>query len=279
VKLTYDDYSDFHARKCPICEGAKRVKRTGVWVTCGCQFNATAKWRLDQIRIYPESLKLKGWGDFAGINDSGKKLTDASFIEAKEKALVYCFGQPDPTLAKDRKKNSIILGHIRDGKNVVIAGDSGSGRSLVAALMLKEVFYASAIKQHKTSFHWVRAVELTEAARWATNRTGDVAKSIDRDRLEEWGESDFLFVDGVDLKPSVGDHRAPPDMTSLNILFSKRFYKPTIVVCASRFLVACNTPGPADLVREQWGDDFYTLMHDPENVVISLKKEAGKVVG
>jgi hypothetical protein len=278
VKLTYDHYSNFHARKCSICKGAKRVNREGVWVTCGCQFNATAKWRLDQIQIYPETLKFKSWDDFVGINASGKKLTDSSFVEAKAKALKYCFGQPDPTLAKDRNKNSVILEHIRDGQNVVVAGGAGSGRSLVAALILKEVFYASAIKQHKTSFHWVRAAELTEAARWATTKIGDVAKAIDRDRLDEWAECDFLFVDGVDLKPSVGDHRAPPDMTSLNILFSKRFYKPTVVVCTDRFLKACNTPGPADLVREQWGEDFFTLMRDPGNVVIELEKEAAKVV-
>jgi len=278
VNLTYEDYSDFHAHKCAICKGAKRVNREGVWVTCGCQFNATAKWRLDQIQIYPESLKFKGWDDFVGISDSGKKLTDSSFVEAKAKSLTYCFGMPDPNLVKNRKQNSVVLEHIRDGQNVIIAGNSGSGRSLVATLILKEIFYASAIKKHKTTMHWVRAVELTEAARWATNRTGDVDKSIDRYRLEEWSDSEFLFVDGVDLKSLTGDHRAPPDITSLNILFSKRFYKPTVVVCASRFLVACNTPGPADLVKEQWGEDFYTLMRDPGNVVVNLEREAGKVV-
>jgi hypothetical protein len=274
MKLTYEDYSNFHAQKCTICSGAKRVCQEGIWITCGCQFNATAKWRLDQIQIYPENLKFKTWEDFVGINSSGKKLTDASFIEAKTKALIYCFGRPDPQLAKNRKQSSIILKHINDRQNVIIAGAGGSGRSLIAALILKEVIYASAIRRQKVSFYWVKSSELTEAARWATTRTGDISKDIDRNELVEWSESDFLFLDGMDLKPATGDHRAPPDMTSLNILFFKRFYRPTIIVCSNKLLAECRDPRKADRIKEQWGDDFYTLMHDPKNVVIDLEKEA-----
>lgn len=278
MKLTYDDYSNYHAQKCATCKGAKRVQKDGIWVACGCQFNATVKWRYDQIQIYPEGLKFKTWDDFCGINATGAMLTEQSLVEGKGKALTYCFGKPNPELAKDRKKNSVILNHIRDGQNVIISGSTGSGRSLLAALILKEVVYATAIKQRKVGFYWVRAIELVEAARWSTSKTGTVAKTIDRERLDNWAETDFLFVDGLEVKADTGDHRAPPDMTSLNLLFSHRLaYKlPTVLVCSDKFLHASRTPGYWDKIREQWGDDFLSLMNDPRVVVIELTK-AGKI--
>lgn len=278
MKLTYADYSNYHAQKCATCKGAKRVQRDGIWVTCGCQFNATAKWRYDQIQIYPEGLKFKTWDDFCGISATGAMLTPESLVEAKGKALSYCFDSPNPSLAKDRVKNSVVLDHVRDGRNVIISGTTGSGRSLLAALILKEVVYATAIKQRNVSFHWVRAAELTEAARWATSRVGSVAKAIDRESLDNWSETDFLFLDGMETKADTGDHRAPPDMTSINLLFSHRLaYKlPTILVCSDRFLKASKTPGYWDKIREQWGDDFLSLMNDPGAVLIELTK-AGKI--
>lgn len=280
MRLTYEDYSNYHAKKCLICRGTKRVLRDGIWIACGCQFNATVKWRYDQIQIYPEDLKFKNWEDFCGISSTGAMLKPESLVASKEKALVYCFGSPNPELAKDRSKNSIILEHVRDGQNVIIAGTHGSGRSLLAALILKEVVYASAINQRNVSFHWIRAVELIESARWATSRAGGISKSIDRESLDNWADADFLFLDGLEIKAPTGDHRAPPDMTSINLLFSHRLaYKlPTILVCSDRFLKASQTPGYRDAVREQWGDDFLSMMNDSRSVVIELAKEAHKVV-
>lgn len=277
MKLSYEDYKRYHASKCKICKGAERVQKGGIWVACGCQHVASVKWDYDQIKIYPENIKYKTWDDFIGIDDKGAKLTDQSFVDAKEKALRYCFDRADPSVTKDRAKHSIILRHCQDAQNVVIVGGPHSGKTLVATLILKEVIFAAAMKQTGITFRWVRSPEIIDAARWDGSISG-TSKTIDRDLLEDLAEVHFLFIDGLDLRPERGDHRFPPDMLSLNTLFSRRLEKsPTILICSDQFWKAASTPGHSDLIREQWGDDFSALLGDPRNLVIELRKEAKRV--
>lgn len=250
----------------------------GIWVKCGCQFNATAKWRYDQIQIYPESLKFKKWEDFNGMISPNSRLQTNSLISEKGKALAYCFGKPDPELAKNRTKNSVVLSHIRDGQNMIISGPNGSGRSLLATLILKEILFASAIKQTSVDFHWIRAEELTEAARWSTSVAGSTGKPIDRESLDNWAEAEFLFIDGLEPRAVAGDHRWPPDITSINLLFSNRLLHklPTIIVCSDSFLHHSRVEGHSVKIKEQWGDGLLSLMKDSKAVVIELAK-AGKI--
>src|SRR5437867_2071959 len=132
--LTYRQYSTFYASKCDACKGVKRLLKNGVWTACSCQYTASAKWRIDQFEVVPPDLKYKTWNDFTGVHGDSK-LTNQSFIQAKQKALRYCFGGEDVSLINDRQKNLIVHEHLNDGQNVVIAGATGSGRTLLAVLI------------------------------------------------------------------------------------------------------------------------------------------------
>ena len=273
MKLSYEDYKRYHASKCQVCKGVERIQKNGIWVVCACQHSASIKWEYDQIKIYPDSIKYKTWDDFIGIDDKGAKLTDRSFVDAKGKSLLYCFDCADPAAIKDRASHSIVLKHLKDAQNVVIVGGTHSGKSLVATLILKEVIYASVLRQEQVHFQWIRSIELVDAARWDVQK-----KTIDRDYLDELSKVSFLFIDGFDLRPERGDHRFPPDINSLNTLFNNRIEQlPTILICSDRFWKAACTPGQCDLIREEWGDDFMSLLGHSRNVVIELHKEAKRV--
>lgn len=274
MKLNYQQYCDFHASKCKVCKGQKRVEADGVWVTCSCQYSASVKWRFDQIQVFPEELKYKTWGDFTGIGSSDR-LTSDSFVTAKEKALRYCFGSAEPNVVANRSQNSVIHKHLSDGQNVIISGPRRTGKSLIAILILKEVVYSCAIRNRKIDFSWIKLNEIVDAARWSSIDRQS-AKSIDYVLLDHLSDVDFLFVDGVDLAPTVGNHRHPPDILSLDKLFSNRLVSktPTIITCTDRFSTALFSTSGVNEVRIQYGDEFCNLLTHPNNVFIDLHKEA-----
>ncbi len=275
MKLTYEDYCTYHANKCNKCKGARRIHRDGIWISCGCQYNATIKYRYDRIPVQPERLKFLSWKDFNGINDNGR-LTATSFMDAKTKALEYCFGTTDVTAPDRRSKTLKVHKHISDGKNVIIAGGKQSGKSFVASLILKEVVYAGAIFKSNLSFEWIKGDRIIDGARWETNSSGPV-KNIDRELFDHLSEVDFLFVDGVDLTPERGDHRASPDMISINLLFGQRteMNLPTIVICTDTFRGEVDRHPRA--ASERWGEEFISLVLNPANVDIRLEKEGKKI--
>ncbi len=273
--LTYPDYSEYHARKCKICSGHKRIRKDSIWVSCGCQFNATVKWRYDQIPIYPSALKYLKWADFTGISAHGmSRLTPESLVESKTKALLYCFDIADPAAANNRTKHLRIQRHVgEEGSNVIIAGARQSGKSLISALILKEVFHANIICGRSLTFKWAKANEIMDAARWDT-----AGKNVDNALLDELRETHFLFVDGLELQAQVGDHRWPPDMASINLLFGYRLDHrlPTIINCSLPFWEKVCTPEWEGGMRYQWGDEFLSLLQHPSNVVIELQTEERK---
>ena len=97
--------------------------------------------------------------------------------------------------------------------------------------------------------------------------------------MDEWSEFDFLFIEDLTLKPHIGDHRASPDIASLNRLFSYRLSHklPTILVCSEDLIKAsklynADTSSPAELIREQWGSDFLELLLNNANVFVELHR-------
>ena len=280
-KLTHREYCRYYALNCKVCQGNKRVRRNDIWTTCVCQNTATLKYRFEQFDVSPVHLKYKNWDDFTGV-DGNNVLTRESFITAKRKALEYCFGSSDPKLVLDRRKNLIVHKHRNNGQNVVIVGGSGTGKTLVAALIIKEVAHACRIHNLNIGFKCIRSVFLQDAARWDAK-----GGSIDHASLDEWADVDFLVIDGVDLD-SWG-HTTPPDLISLNVLFSMRKMKgsPTIVICSDNFWLGIkkrrtattSLQGKIDDILNRWGRDFVTMLQEPSNVVIELEREAKKVGG
>lgn len=270
-KLTHRDYCEYYARHCKICKGAKRVQINGVWTACVCQNTATLKYRFEQFEVSPADLKYKTWNDFTGV-DGNNVLTRNSFIRAKSKALEYCFGSPDLKLTQDRKKNLVVQNHCHDGQNVIIAGGQGTGKTLVAALIIKEVAHACRIHNLNIGFKCIKSVFLQDAARWDSQ-----SKSIDQVSLDDWSEVDFLVIDEVDLD-SWG-HTTPPDLISLNVLFSTRTIRglPTIVICSDDFWRGIKTYRRIDDIFNRWGRDFVSMLRNPSNMVIELEMEASRV--
>jgi DNA replication protein DnaC len=266
----YDRYLDFFAKKCNECKGERRIFLNNVWYSCSCQLIASLKYKFDKIKIYPNDLKNKSWEDFKGINNSGAKLTAKSLIQAKSQALKYCFDTDDLKAIKERKNKSVILNRLKQGTNIVISGDSGSGKSLLAFLILKEIVFYSIYNAKKLTFEWVRSSDLLEAARW------DNSKNIDNDLLDYWSDIQFLFIDNMSLKQNQGDHRAPPNMSSINRLFYNRLSNrlPTIILCNDSLLKSDKYE--KNKVIEEWGQDFYSILSNENNFFIQLIKSQEK---
>ncbi len=266
--LSYVDYCQYYALKCEICKGEKRVLHSGIWTSCVCQHTATVKWHLEQFDVSPPDLKYKSWDDFVGT-DGTTRLTDASFISAKQKALQYCFGSSDPDVIKDRRKNLIVHRHCQDGQNVIITGEAGTGKTLIAVLIIKEVAYACRTHNLKLNFKCIKSPFLQDAARW------DSDKNLDHQLLDDLAEVNFLVLDEVEEYREGGHKTSPPDIIALNVLFGIRQMNslPTIVICTGRFWAEVNHPRYHEAVSRRWGREFVSLMSNPRNAIIELEKD------
>lgn len=275
MSISYKDYCNYYANKCLICKGLFKNFKDGIWHVCNCQHIAGIKWKFDQVPVYPELLKYKTWDDFNGVSDFGK-LKPSSFYLAKQNALKYCFNSSDPSVILDRRKHIYIHKHVIDGKNVVIHGNKGTGKSLVAVLILKEIIYASELLRKNLTFQWIKSTNIIDAARWSSYKDNNV-KSIDFELLDLLKEVDFLFIDGITLSPSAGDHRQPPDMLSLNKLFSHRLSmkKPTILICSDDLFYLTKNQFAINEVKNQLGEDFLSMLLRPDNVLIGMEVGEG----
>ena len=273
MKLTYTNYCDYFAKKCPKCNGAKKIlihhgedDTVGTWNACGCQFIASTKWRYDQIPL-PSHLKGKTWEDFRGIVvENGKEVDLAcSFTEAKEKALEYCFGSGDPSVIKDRVNSLVVQDRTN---NVVISGGQRTGKTLLVALILKEVVYASVLKRINLAFKYVKNSELLDKSRWDNN------KQVDHEFLADLAELDFLVLDGIN---DPAGHTTPPDLISLDGLFSARHLSgaPTIFVCSDTFKLKLFSENKyeRDAIIKKFGEEYYSSLTNSENVFIDLQRE------
>lgn len=272
--LSYADYSDFYANKCPTCLGQKRVKIKDIWTACICQHSASLKFKFEQFEVDPPDLKYRGWSDFDGFfrDRNGRKtqsISPDSLVNAKKKAFSYCFDTQDISLAiSDRYKHLVVHKHRYDGQNLIIVGESNSGRTLLAALVVKEVAYACRIHALDLTFRCVKSYDLLNAARWDNERLTDYQT------LDELGDTDFLVIDDVELLPPHGHHTMPADYHTLNVFFGYRLRMglPTIVICSESFWVSVCQQSTVNVISAQWGKSFVSLLYNRDNIVIELKK-------
>ena len=262
---SYEEFSQYYASKCSACNGDKRVYRDSKWYRCGCQFLSSLRWRFQQAKIVPDSLKKLTWKDFDGCirhGDSISGMVDSEvIIEARGKALKYCFGSNSIAVTKDRHKHSKIYDRLLSGNNVVIVGDNSSGKTLLATLILKEVVLYCADTADDLSFEWVNASELLHACRW------DNSKTVDHDYVDDCVSADFLFVDNLDVPT---DHIA-----SINRLVGSRQVnrRPTIITCDLPFWNGCirkASPTSYETITKRLGKQIADMMSDSENTVIML---------
>lgn len=276
--LSYADYCDLFSLRCSKCRGDKQIKKDGVLYCCQCQLRATVKWRFEQIDVYPQNLKYKNWSDFTGIIKEGEttvgRLKSSSAIKARDKMLEYCFGDADLSRASDRKKWSIVHKKSSSGSNVIIGGDRSTGKSLLAALLLKEVVWSSAIHKNNLSFKWVKSSDFISAARWDSLKLdGEVIESrpVDHGYLVNLQSINFLAIDGVDIYPNYGR----TDIIALDSFFSHRRKRgmPLIIVCSRKFYNMIKNPKFSVDIKNCWGSEFLSMVSSPSNVFIELERE------
>jgi hypothetical protein len=270
---SYSDFLEHYASNCERCQGHKTIREEGALVRCPCQAIATAYYRYDQIPVFPSELKYKEWTDFTGeikVTTSGKTETVGHLsdfgVTAKQKAMFYCFSSIDPSVVKDRKTNLTILNHLQDGQNVIISGGRNTGKTLLAALINREIALASLYFGKPIDFKWITNAEIIEAARW------DNEKQVNHTFLDELADADFLTIDNVEMP--YGGHNSPPDMISMGVLFGGRMrdHKPTILICSDDFYKNANDRiYSADIIR-LWGSSFFQLTTHHDNLVIELQK-------
>lgn len=278
--LSYEGLQFHYANDCKLCHGMQSiVDADNIRRECLCQKLARQKWRLEQVQIRPNSLKYKDWSDFNGtIEANGEiigNLTLESALSGRDKAFRYCFGKAfDAKLLKNKSSHLYIQKHVTDGQNIIITGDSGSGRSLLAVLILKEVICASSFLPQSLDYRWVEAYDLIHGARWQAS--GVVAsKNIDYDYLDHLSGLDFLFLEGVGIQTR--GHNTPPDHFVLDKLFGHRRSAslPTVLTCSKELLKLAmgRNPRGFDPVHQIYGSQFLEVIRDSNNIVIDLEKE------
>lgn len=277
--LSYESLQSHYASSCKLCEGIQSiVDADDIRRECACQKLARQKWRLEQVKIRPNSLKYKDWADFNGtIEASGEiigSLTTTSALFGRDKAFRYCFGTVfDPDLLKNKSSHLYVQKHVSDGQNIIITGDSGSGKSLLAVLILKEVICASSLLLDSLDYRWVEAYDLIHGARW--QNIGSTIKSIDYEYLDHLSGLDFLFLEGVGVQTR--GHNSPPDHFVLDKLFGHRRSAslPTVLTCSKELwkLATGRNPRGFDPVHQIYGNQFLEVLQDTNNIVIDLEKE------
>ena len=272
--LTYEDLQTHYASTCNSCKGVQSVVgKDDIRRECSCQKIARQKWRLEQVQIRPPSLKYKNWADFNGTIEAYDEivgnLTIDSALAGRDKAFRYCFESSyNPKLLKDKSLHLRVQKHVFDGQNIIITGDSGSGKSLLAVLILKEVICASL--SHSLDYRWVETYDLIDGARWEAN-----GKGIDYDYLDHLAGLDFLFLEGAGLQ--TWGHNSPPDHFSLDKLFGHRRSArlPIILTCSKALwkLAMGRNPSGREPVHKIYGNQFLEILRDTNNVMINLEKE------
>ena len=275
--LSYEGLQFHYASDCKLCKGAQSVVGADdIRRECACQKIARQKWRLEQVRIRPPSLKYKNWADFNGTievyDEIVGNLTIESALAGRDKAFQYCFESSyNPELLKNKSLHLRVQKHAFDGQNIIITGDSGSGRSLLSVLILKEVICASL--SHSLDYRWVEAYDLIDGARWTNS--GHSHKGVDHDYLDHISGLDFLFLEGVGVQ--VWGHNYPPDHFALDKLFGNRrsMRLPTILTCSKDLwkLVMGRNPSGHTEVHRIYGNQFLEILQDSNNIVINLEKE------
>jgi len=277
--LKYDSLQRLYASTCGMCNGVQSVVGRD-WASreCRCQKRGRQKLNLEKVNIRPNSLKYKDWADFNGtIEANGEivgNLTLESALAGRDKAFQYCFGSPyDCNLLKNKSDHICIQKHKSDGQNVIITGDSGTGRSLLSVLILKEVIYAHSVFTDRFGYDWVEVYNLIDAARWTTS--GNSSKGVDHEYLDNIADLNFLFLEGVGIQTR--GHNYPPDHFALDRLFGNRrsMRLPTILTCSKELwmLVTGKNPRGREEVHKIYGNQFLEILRDSSNIVIDLERD------
>ncbi len=275
-QLEYADYRGYYARKCSFCDGDGRVVDDGVRKECFCQKKARRKYRLEQIDIYPANLKYKDWVDFTGIITQQDQivghLTISSAMTGRDKAFEYCYGVPyNKEIVKSRYNHLKIQDHLHDGQNIVISGDDRTGRSLLGAIICKEVANATVVLNRDLDYRWVKFYDILNAARWVYDQQHH--KPVNHHFLDMLAGLDFLFIDGVDLQR--GGKNYPADHIAMDALFGSRtmFNFPTILIVSKKILKMLTTSAGQDQLASVFGFEFLQMFRKDDTIIIELVKD------
>lgn len=275
-ELSYSDYRDYYAKKCTLCNGNSIVLEGKIRKECICQKKARMTYRLERIDIYPPDLKYKSWNDFTGmITQEGKivgHLKTESIIAARNSAFKYCYGVPFDKELVNRAEHLKVHQHLKDGQNIVIVGGERVGRSLLGAIICREVANSSIILNKDIDYRWIKFYDILHAAQWAYDNTVGSYKHIDYAYLEMLEDLDFLFIDGIDIQKG---HTNLTDHVAMNSLFGSRlmFHKPTILICSENFIKLLSLASGVERISNSYGYEFIQMIKKSDNVFIELLKE------
>jgi len=263
--LSFDEHAAYFAEHCDKCQGKRFVIEEEKRVICSCQSKALVKHRYDQI---PTDLKNKDWEDYTGdFIQNNKEIRVVNWKESRDIAFGYCFSKKSinqlskcelnldkiKEILERRFSRSRIKKRYDDGSNLAILGNSFTGKTLLAALVAKEIIYASVLLIDK-DVKWVSFNSLINSLSF--NR-------VDYDLIDEISYVDFLILDNVNA-PKQGNYMK----NVIDELFYNRINQNLpIIITGSSDINRDDYPN-----RQALGDEFYRFLNSAKTQKIILQQ-------
>lgn len=251
--MRIEDYYKEEANKCKKCKGkiSQKDKR------CVCQRIALSRFRWDQLPIHSVYRSLD-WLDFGKRHKT--QLSPEIFTKARDMAFAYCFSKKgineirmcqvsdeniSNILETRRFKQLQLRKRFEDGYNLVILGEEGAGKSLLASLVAREIIHSSSFIKDMV-LKWVPFYEL-------------LAKLDFHYKLVDFSDdltygSDFLIIDDVHNPPGAINPLLIDEIIGTRL--SNDF--PTIVTIRNGVNVRFA------------GNELFRLINDPNTILIKL---------
>ena len=274
--MKFEEYSILLSGPCKLCNGKRYIEKDNQQEICKCQLRALIHYRHDQL---PVDLRYKEWGDYTGDNvKKSKEIKVRNWEKCRCLAFAYCFSKESISeindcnislgsiqqILKKRISKSKIIKRKKEGANIAFFGDDDTGKTLLAALVAKEIIYASVLLGD-LDFKWLPFSTLINAL------------NFDRPNyslIDEVSCVDFLVLDNVYV-PQQGNYMK----NFLDELFHDRRTKRLPIILTGTHAVAdsnAKTKTRGDLLldsRQAVGDEFYRLLNSENTQKINLQKE------
>jgi len=263
--LPFEEFSFKFSKTCKKCNGKKYLVENDEITECSCQLKALIDYKISLIPVDSDFRSLD-WDDYTGDTvREGKEHRVLNWQQARNLAFEYCFSKDsilkiglDETkvsseiiekIINKRFSNSKILNRMKEGANLVLFGDSFSGKTLLAYLVTREVIGASVLLGD-FDVKWVSFNTLINSLGF---------DRVNHQLIDEISYVDFLILDNVYI-PQQGNYMK----NILDDIFHERITKKMPILITGQNITN----------RKMLGDEFFRILNSNNTRKVILESNA-----